>query len=62
MSFIQTTFIDMIAVGEGGGGYKKFSDMFIGGNVPLTVLIIQSIDYKNLTYVKKTSFPSIIPI
>lgn len=61
MSFIQTTFIDMIAVGE-GGGYKKFSDMFIGGNVPLTVLIIQSIDYKNLTYVKKTSFPSIIPI
>lgn len=50
----------MIAVGEWGGGYKKFSDMFIGGNVPLTVLIIQSIDYKNLTYVKKkTSFPSI---
>lgn len=35
MSFIQTTFIDMIAVGGwGGGGYKKFSDMFIGGNVP----------------------------
>lgn len=47
----------MIAVGGwGGGGYKKFSDMFIGGNVPLTVLIIQSIDYKNLTYVKKTAF------
>lgn len=46
----------MIAVGGwGGGGYKKFSDMFIGGNVPLTVLIIQSIDYKK-HMLKKTAF------